>query len=77
MENRIARLEEDERNKTGISNLKVGYNKVFGYYIEVTSFKKVRYQIIIFPNRLWLILNAIFSPTKRVLKLKYSVLKKR
>jgi len=33
-------LEEDERNKTGISNLKVGYNKVFGYYIEVTSSQK-------------------------------------
>ncbi|MBW6514503.1 MAG: DNA mismatch repair protein MutS [Candidatus Syntrophosphaera sp.] len=31
----IARLEEDERNKTGISNLKIGYNRVFGYYIEV------------------------------------------
>ena len=36
----IARLEEDERNKTGIPNLKVGYNKVFGYYIEVTSSQK-------------------------------------
>ncbi len=33
----ISRLEEDERKKTGISSLKVGYNKVFGYYIEVTS----------------------------------------
>ncbi len=32
----IAALERDERKKTGISNLKVGYNKVFGYYIEVT-----------------------------------------
>lgn len=36
----IARLEEDERQKTGISSLKVGYNKVFGYYIEVTSTHK-------------------------------------
>jgi len=32
----IARLEDDERKKTGIPSLKVGYNKVFGYYIEVT-----------------------------------------
>ncbi|MFA5354268.1 MAG: DNA mismatch repair protein MutS, partial [Thermodesulfovibrionales bacterium] len=32
----IARLEAEERQKTGISSLKVGYNKVFGYYIEVT-----------------------------------------
>jgi len=35
----IADLEEKERKRTGISNLKVGYNKVFGYYIEVTKSK--------------------------------------
>ncbi len=33
----IARLEADERRRTGISSLKVGYNRVFGYYIEVTK----------------------------------------
>ncbi|MDR0308168.1 MAG: DNA mismatch repair protein MutS [Chitinispirillales bacterium] len=33
----IARLQETERQRTGIGSLKVGYNKVFGYYIEVTS----------------------------------------
>ncbi len=33
----ISRIEEEERQKTGISNLKVGFNKVFGYYIEVTK----------------------------------------
>jgi DNA mismatch repair protein MutS len=32
----IASLESSERARTGIRNLKVGYNKVFGYYIEVT-----------------------------------------
>jgi len=32
----IARLQETERQKLGISSLKIGYNKVFGYYIEVT-----------------------------------------
>ena len=32
----IRELEERERNATGIKNLKVRYNKVFGYYIEVT-----------------------------------------
>ena len=38
--NWIAKLEADEREKTGIKNLKIKYNKVFGYYIEVTnSFK--------------------------------------
>jgi DNA mismatch repair protein MutS len=33
----IAALESVERERTGIKNLKVGYNKVFGYYIEVTK----------------------------------------
>ena len=32
----IANLENVERQRTGIKSLKVGYNKVFGYYIEVT-----------------------------------------
>lgn len=36
----IARLEEDEKQKTGIPSLKVGYNRVFGYYIEVTALHK-------------------------------------
>ncbi len=33
----IASLENAERQATGIKNLRVGYNKVFGYYIEVTK----------------------------------------
>lgn len=33
----IAELEQKERDTTGIRSLKVGYNKVFGYYIEVTK----------------------------------------
>ncbi|MDO4544831.1 MAG: DNA mismatch repair protein MutS [Bacillota bacterium] len=32
----IAGLEGSERERTGIKNLKVGYNKVFGYYLEIT-----------------------------------------
>lgn len=32
----IASLEAQEREKTGIKNLKIGYTKVFGYYLEVT-----------------------------------------
>ena len=42
----IASIENNEREKTGIKNLKIGYNRVFGYYIEVTnSFKdKVPYE---------------------------------
>ncbi|HYA32275.1 MAG TPA: DNA mismatch repair protein MutS, partial [Thermodesulfovibrionales bacterium] len=33
----IAELEARERRNTGISSLKVGYNRIFGYYIEVTK----------------------------------------
>lgn len=33
----IARIEEEEREATGIKTLKVGYNRVFGYYIEVSK----------------------------------------
>ena len=35
--NWILQLEAEEREKTGIKTLKVGFNKVFGYYIEVTK----------------------------------------
>ncbi|EGL81894.1 DNA mismatch repair protein mutS [Caldalkalibacillus thermarum TA2.A1] len=35
--NWISELEQKERERTGIKSLKVGYNKVFGYYIEVTK----------------------------------------
>ena len=36
----LAQLEAKERENTGIKNLKIKYNKVFGYYLEVTnSFK--------------------------------------
>ncbi|OZM58654.1 DNA mismatch repair protein MutS [Lottiidibacillus patelloidae] len=33
----IAQLQQQEREETGIKSLKIGYNKVFGYYIEVTK----------------------------------------
>ncbi len=44
--NIISGIELKEREKTGIRNLKIGYNRVFGYYIEITnSFKdKVPYE---------------------------------
>ena len=32
----IAKFENEEKERTGIKNLKVGYNKVFGYYIEIS-----------------------------------------
>ena len=33
----VAKFENEERERTGIKNLKVGYNKVFGYYIEISK----------------------------------------
>lgn len=40
--NWLAKLEEEDRARTGIKNLKIKYNKVFGYYFEVTnSFKNM------------------------------------
>ena len=35
--NWLIKLELEEREKTGIKNLKIGFNKVFGYFIEVTK----------------------------------------
>ncbi|SCX93082.1 DNA mismatch repair protein MutS [Lachnospiraceae bacterium XPB1003] len=35
--NLLAGLENEERERTGIKNLKIKYNKVFGYYLEVTN----------------------------------------
>ncbi len=35
--NTLAKIETDEKEKTGIKNLRVGYNRVFGYYIEVAK----------------------------------------
>ena len=36
----IAKLEASEREQTGVNSLKIGYNKVFGYFIEVTKANK-------------------------------------
>ena len=36
----IAQVEAEEREKTGIKNLKVGFNRVFGYYIEISNSNK-------------------------------------
>lgn len=33
----LAELEQSERQKTGAKNLKIGYNRIFGYYIELTK----------------------------------------
>ena len=33
----VARFENEEKERTGIKNLKIGYNRVFGYYIEISK----------------------------------------
>ena len=33
----LAELEREERERTGIKSLKIGYNRIFGYYIEITK----------------------------------------
>ncbi len=38
----IAKLQVSERSRTGITSLKIGYNSVFGYYIEVTNAHKAK-----------------------------------
>ena len=38
----IALMQESERTRTGIKSLKVGYNKVFGYYVEVSHANKTK-----------------------------------
>ncbi|HOK55736.1 MAG TPA: DNA mismatch repair protein MutS, partial [bacterium] len=36
-ENYLAKYQEEEIKRTGINSLKIGYNKIFGYYIEITK----------------------------------------
>ena len=38
----IAHLQESERERTGIPSLKVGYNKIFGYYIEISRVRDAK-----------------------------------
>jgi len=38
----LANLERSEQEKTGIKNLKIGYNRVFGYYIEISKANAAR-----------------------------------
>ena len=47
----MAEMEQRERGRTGINNLKVGYNKVFGYFIEVTNSNLGRVPAITSANR--------------------------
>jgi len=81
----IAEIERSERDKTGIRTLKVGYNKVFGYYIEVSkSFvdqvpeNYVRKQTLVNGERyitqeLKEIENKILGASERITRLEYEI----
>ncbi|HCC07089.1 MAG TPA: DNA mismatch repair protein MutS [Clostridiales bacterium] len=84
----IANLEAEEKEKTGIKNLKIRYNNVFGYYIEITNSnlnnvpdRYTRKQTLANAERYTLpelkeIENMILSAEERVIKLEYEVFNK-
>ena len=86
--NWLIQLEAEEKEKTGIKNLKVGFNKVFGYYLEVTkSFlekvpdRYIRKQTLTNAERyiteeLKTLENQILSAEERVVNLEYEAFTK-
>ena len=68
----LAELEERERNKTGIKNLRIKYNKVFGYYFEVT--KSALSQVPDYFQRRQTLANAERYTTEELGKLEESIL---
>jgi DNA mismatch repair protein MutS len=55
----VASIEAFERERTGIKKLKVGYNKVFGYYIEMPRSRSEQIPTITYASRRWSIPNAL------------------
>ena len=68
----LAELEEREREKTGIKNLRLKYNKVFGYYFEVT--KSALSQVPDYFQRRQTLANAERYTTEELGKLEESIL---
>lgn len=68
----LAELEERERNKTGIRNLRIKYNKVFGYYFEVT--KSALAQVPDYFQRRQTLANAERYTTEELGKLEENIL---
>ncbi|MCR5451926.1 MAG: DNA mismatch repair protein MutS [Lachnospiraceae bacterium] len=81
----LARLEEKERERTGIKNLKVKYNKVFGYYLEVTNSYKdlvpedyIRKQTLANAERFYTpelkeLENTILGADEKLVRLEYDI----
>jgi DNA mismatch repair protein MutS len=70
--NWLAKLEADEREKTGIKNLRIGYNRVFGYYIEVT--KAYQHLVPLYFDRKQTLANAERYITPELKKLEETIL---
>lgn len=68
----LSALEEEERNKTGIRNLKIKYNKVFGFYFEVTN--SYRQLVPDYFIRKQTLVNAERYTTERLKELEHIVL---
>ncbi len=81
----LAKIEQQEREKTGIKNLKIGFNRVFGYYIEVSKSNinmvpetYIRKQTLTTGERyitgeLKEIENSILGAEERICSLEYSI----
>jgi DNA mismatch repair protein MutS len=63
----VAAIEASERERTGIKKLKVGYNKVFGYYIEMPRSQSDEVPANYIKSRPWLITNALLLRSLRSL----------
>ena len=77
--NWLIQLEADEREKTGIKGLKVGFNKVFGYYIEVTKSnislvpdRYIRKQTLTNGEELKKLENELLGAEEKVINLEYN-----
>ena len=55
----LSEMESEERESTGIKNLKIKYNKIFGYYIDVTNSYKDLVPTIMYASKRWSIRNDI------------------
>ncbi|OKZ77064.1 MAG: DNA mismatch repair protein MutS [Clostridium sp. 27_14] len=70
--NWIVNLEAEEREKTGIKNLKVGFNKVFGYFIEVTKSYLLQVPDRYITEDLKSLENQILGAEEKVVNLEYN-----
>ena len=65
----LAQFEQNERDKTGIKGLKVGYNRVFGYYIDVTpELKEMESKLLSAQDKMIKLEYALFTEIRNYIK---------